>query len=200
MATRAQIQERNRRALLRAAIDLIAARGYRDATVEAIAARADLTTGAVYSCFGGKQELFYAAIAYCRDELMPHLDLDLPPGCSASEVLHRYGTVMADAAAAPDFRRLYLFELELTALVLHDPRFADRVRHDGDPIIDTLTAALTGRSSAHRTTLDEPSAQRIATAATALARGLLQGCLWRDIPIDATLIADACSALASCPR
>jgi AcrR family transcriptional regulator len=199
MATRAQLQERNRQALLEAAIDLIATQGYRAATVEAIAARADLTTGAVYSSFGGKRELFYAAIASCRDELLPHLKVNLPPRCTAAEVLHRFGTVMAGAVATPGLRRLYLFELELTALALHDRRFADQVRQDGDPVVDTLGTALTGRPAAHGVILDKLSAQRVATAAAGLARGLLQGCLLRDIPADASLIAEACAALDRIP-
>lgn len=197
MATRAQTQRRNRQALLTAAIDLIAAQGYRAATLEAIAARADLSTGAVYSCFGSKRELFHAAITLCRDELLSNLPL--PPRDSAAQTLQRFGTAMAAVAAAPDFRRLYLFELELNALALNDQAFAEQLHRDGDPLVDALAAALVGRPNSQGTILDERPARRIATSAAALARGLLHSSLWRDAPIDARLLADACSALANLP-
>src|SRR5262245_19893511 len=116
MARRAEIQEDNRRALRAAAVELIAGKGFSAATVQEIAALAGLTTGAVYSAFGGKRELFCAAIALCRD----HLDLDealrAAPEVPAADLLRRFGHAFGTAAAAPPARRLFLFELELTAL------------------------------------------------------------------------------------
>src|SRR4051795_6090115 len=61
--TRAQQQERTRAAVLAAAEEEFAERGYRDAKVDRIAERAELTRGAVYSNFPGKRALYFAVLA-----------------------------------------------------------------------------------------------------------------------------------------
>ncbi|HJQ46734.1 MAG TPA: TetR/AcrR family transcriptional regulator [Amycolatopsis sp.] len=61
--TRAQTQQLNRAKVLAAARAEFAERGYRDAKIDAIAERADLTRGAVYSNFPGKRALHFAVLA-----------------------------------------------------------------------------------------------------------------------------------------
>jgi AcrR family transcriptional regulator len=61
--SRAESQERNRTRVLAAAQDEFAERGYRDAKIDLIAERADLTRGAVYSNFPGKRALYFAVLA-----------------------------------------------------------------------------------------------------------------------------------------
>lgn len=62
MPTRAQAgRERTRDALLEAAIHVFARRGYEAARLAEVARQAGLTTGAVYSNFDGKHDLFLAA-------------------------------------------------------------------------------------------------------------------------------------------
>ena len=56
--TRAESQARTRRALLDAAGEIFAERGFHRASVEAITARAGYTRGAFYSNFASKEELF----------------------------------------------------------------------------------------------------------------------------------------------
>jgi AcrR family transcriptional regulator len=58
--TRREQQERTRERLLDAAAQVFARRGYHEASVEEIASEAGFTTGAVYSNFAGKEELFLA--------------------------------------------------------------------------------------------------------------------------------------------
>jgi len=58
--TRRERQEQTRDRLLDAATKVFARRGYHEASVEEIAAEAGFTTGAVYSNFAGKEELFLA--------------------------------------------------------------------------------------------------------------------------------------------
>src|SRR3954466_9473140 len=60
--TRAQQQERNRAAVLAAARQEFAERGYADAKVDRIAERAELTRGAVYSNFPSKRALYLAVL------------------------------------------------------------------------------------------------------------------------------------------
>src|SRR5918996_3278353 len=58
--TRKQRQEQTREDLVGAAARVFARRGYHKATVEEIAAEAGFSTGAVYSNFDGKEQLFLA--------------------------------------------------------------------------------------------------------------------------------------------
>lgn len=58
--TRKERQEQTRAGLLDAAATVFAQRGYTDASVEQIAAEAGYSTGALYSNFGSKEELFLA--------------------------------------------------------------------------------------------------------------------------------------------
>ncbi len=61
--TRAQAQERNRARVLAAARQEFAERGFRDAKIDSIAERAELTRGAVYSNFPGKRALYFTILA-----------------------------------------------------------------------------------------------------------------------------------------
>jgi AcrR family transcriptional regulator len=61
--SRAEAQERNRARVLDAARAEFAERGFRDAKIDTIAQRADLTRGAVYSNFPGKRALYFAVLA-----------------------------------------------------------------------------------------------------------------------------------------
>lgn len=61
--TRAEAQERNRAKVLAAARAEFAERGFREAKIDVIAERADLTRGAVYSNFPGKRALYFAVLA-----------------------------------------------------------------------------------------------------------------------------------------
>ncbi|WP_433795846.1 TetR/AcrR family transcriptional regulator [Actinoplanes sp. CA-252034] len=60
--TRALQQARTRTAVLDAAVEEFAEHGYADAKIDRIAARADLTRGAVYSNFAGKRSLYLAVL------------------------------------------------------------------------------------------------------------------------------------------
>ncbi|MGW3467836.1 TetR/AcrR family transcriptional regulator [Saccharopolyspora sp. NPDC000995] len=61
--SRAETQERNRGKVLAAARDEFAELGFREAKIDAIAERAELTRGAVYSNFPGKRALYFAVLA-----------------------------------------------------------------------------------------------------------------------------------------
>lgn len=61
--SRAETQERNRAKVLAAARDEFARRGFREAKIDVIAERAELTRGAVYSNFPGKRALYFAVLA-----------------------------------------------------------------------------------------------------------------------------------------
>jgi AcrR family transcriptional regulator len=94
--TRAEQQERNRAAVLAAARDEFAERGYGDAKVDRIAERAELTRGAVYSNFPSKRALYLAVLLDALEPVSPS------PGAPG----------LADAVAA--FARVWLERLPLT--------------------------------------------------------------------------------------
>ena len=58
--TRAELKARTREELIKAGKRVFLARGYHGATLEAVAYAAGFSTGAVYSTFRGKAELFLA--------------------------------------------------------------------------------------------------------------------------------------------
>lgn len=62
MATQAERREETRGRLLDAAAELFAERGVDSASIDAIAERADRTSGAVYDHFGGKDGLLFALL------------------------------------------------------------------------------------------------------------------------------------------
>jgi AcrR family transcriptional regulator len=65
---RVEQRARNRARVLAAAGEEFAERGFRDAKVDRIAARADLTRGAVYSNFPGKRALYFAVLAEAAEQ------------------------------------------------------------------------------------------------------------------------------------
>ncbi|WP_279582885.1 TetR/AcrR family transcriptional regulator [Fodinicola feengrottensis] len=79
------MQERNRAKVLAAARDEFAERGFRDAKVDAIAERAELTRGAVYSNFPSKRALYFAVMAQLAEAAAepPHPE----PGLTVREAL-----------------------------------------------------------------------------------------------------------------
>ncbi|GAA3140136.1 TetR/AcrR family transcriptional regulator [Planomonospora alba] len=96
--TRAQQQERTRAAVLAAARQEFAERGYADAKVDRIAERAALTRGAVYSNFPSKRALYLAVLV----DSVGHTGAAPPPSPSG----------LADALGA--FARVWLERLPLT--------------------------------------------------------------------------------------
>ena len=79
------MQERNRTRVLAAARDEFAERGFRDAKIDVIAERAELTRGAVYSNFSGKRALYFAVLADLAEQAppVPHIE----PGRTTGDAL-----------------------------------------------------------------------------------------------------------------
>jgi AcrR family transcriptional regulator len=128
--SRVQAQEHNRGKVLAAARDEFAARGFRDAKIDEIAERAELTRGAVYSNFPGKRALYLAVLA----DLAEHDDGPRTPqhGSTAEDALGAFGRAwvsrLAESTLGADLlaeiivddrvRRPFTQVLRLAALVL----------------------------------------------------------------------------------
>jgi AcrR family transcriptional regulator len=96
--SRAESQENNRAKVLAAARAEFTERGFRDAKIDQIAERAELTRGAVYSNFPGKQALYFAVLAEVAEEAE---EPPYPP------------TARTAAAALGDFARAWLGRLPM---------------------------------------------------------------------------------------
>ncbi|MEV0677737.1 TetR family transcriptional regulator [Actinosynnema sp. NPDC050436] len=196
--TRSEQQERNRAALIEAARATIAARGAA-ASLDAIAEAAGLTTGAVYSIFGSRRELFRATVEdqfRDRPEQVARLaatDLDLA------------GVLRACAAEHPlpaddDLARTELHEM---LLVMGDDRLRAQVAAILAADLDRVTGLLTGRvvpgtDPVRRCTPEQ--ARRVATALRAVLTGYGVHALVDRDPRDARAISDTCAALAALAR
>src|SRR5581483_10137001 len=89
-------RDRTRAKLLEAARSLIREKGYEHTTLEAIAERAGMTTGAIYGNFKNRDELLISLGQTYWPPIKPHV----PPGSTFSEIMR----ALADAtlAAIPD--------------------------------------------------------------------------------------------------
>ena len=85
--TRAETQERTRANVLAAARGEFAANGFRAARIDAIAERAELTRGAVYSNFPGKRALYFAVLADLAERPPAPGGPAPQPGRTAAEAL-----------------------------------------------------------------------------------------------------------------
>ncbi|MFI7875026.1 MULTISPECIES: TetR/AcrR family transcriptional regulator [unclassified Streptomyces] len=194
--TRAETKERNRRALLDAAFQVVSRDGYR-ARLDEIAARAGLTTGAVYSLFGSKNDLVVALVA---DHLRPHYEqieqavpaeLDL---LGAVDVFARYYRRTCDA---PDARSVLSLQITLLDMAVHDQGLADRLATSIRAQEQQLTALFAGRSHSGGV-VTAHQAQRLVTALRALFVGLTQGVGLGLAPgADEQYFADTARALVS---
>lgn len=97
---RAQAQELNRTKVLAAALDEFTERGFRDAKIDAIAERADLTRGGVYSNFPGKRALYLAVLAdlAAHTPTPPHAR----PGATSTDALGTFARAWVTRRADHD--------------------------------------------------------------------------------------------------
>lgn len=95
---RTEMQEHNRARVLAAARDEFAAHGFRDAKVDTIAERAELTRGAVYSNFPGKRALYFAVLA----ELAERAPATGRPGTHARAALGSFALAWVARLPASD--------------------------------------------------------------------------------------------------
>jgi len=86
-------RDRTRTALLEAARALIREKGYELTTLEDVARRAGMTTGAIYGNFKNRDELFIALGHTYWAPVTP----DVPPGATFAEAMHSLAVATLDA-------------------------------------------------------------------------------------------------------
>jgi AcrR family transcriptional regulator len=167
--TRKQKQERTRVELIEAAGRVFARRGYHGASVEEVAAEAGYSTGAVYSNFAGKEELF---LALNDHELEKRLEdyravvdaLDSPDAVeqTASE---RFGDFIRDD---PDWPLLYF---EFWAYGARNKRLRGEFVKQREAEVKIIAEAIERQTAAAGVELPLP-AEQVAVGIGALINGL----------------------------
>ena len=115
-------RDRTRATLLEAARALVREKGYAHTTLEAVALRAGMTTGAIYGNFKNRDELFIALGQTYWAPVTPRVK----PGATFAEVMH----AMAEAtlAAIPERTTAAVGRLTGVAYALTSPELRARVR------------------------------------------------------------------------
>ena len=166
--------------LLATAEAIFLRRGYTATSVEAIAAEAGFTTGAIYSNFGGKADLFLAVL-----EHVTAADFDvIRRGLGAATTDEQRLDVFTKATAVDGarLRSRITATMEFLAVVRHDPDLQSRVlaaQQLADEALAELVAALC------RSLGVEPpnSTQELALEVNALLNGLAMRSLF-DAELD----------------
>ena len=173
--TRAEARERNRRALLDAALRVVARDGYH-ARLDDIAEQASLTTGAIYSLFGSKNGLLTAMAA---DYLGPQYDAierAVPSGLDLIAAVDAFARYYRRTCDAPGALRALSIQASLLDTAVRDPDLSSQLAASVRAHEKRLVALFTGRS--HQGNAVTPQqAQRLATALRGLFVGLSQGVL-----------------------
>lgn len=167
--TRRPPRAKTRQDLLDAAAQVFARRGFEGASVEAVAAEAGLSTGAVYSNFQSKEELFLDLY----EERIQRRRREL-----SDAVVQAGGGRPGLASAAAEVEQVWKTEREWFLLyfefVLHaarNPTFARRFRKVRDEGLDQLAEGLAAglENAGVRTSITAPE---LASAIRALTYGL----------------------------
>ncbi|WP_330237307.1 TetR/AcrR family transcriptional regulator [Streptomyces sp. NBC_00566] len=194
--TRAETKERNRRALLDAAFQVVSRDGYR-ARLDEIAERADLTTGAIYSLFGSKNGLVVALVA---DYLRPYyeeVERAVPAGLDLLEAVDAFARYYRRSCDGPDALSRLSLQITLLDMALHDPELGSQLTTSVRSQESHLIALFTGRPH-NGSLVTSRQAARLTTALRALFVGLSQGVPLGLAPgADEDYFADTARALVS---
>ncbi len=193
---RAEAKQANRRALLDAATGLIAREGA-GVRLEAIADAAGLTTGAIYSIFGSKDDLLVAVLA---DEIS-RVDLAIQrydPALTLTAVIDQY--VQTWIATYRDYSKTQVaFELRLVLSAIENEQLRRQLTALLAAEIRQLARLLENRiidpaQPSGRTTPEQATA--IATAMKAVLTGFgLREPFTAEVPDLADLARQSCLAL-----
>jgi AcrR family transcriptional regulator len=167
--TRAESKARTRERLLDAAARTFARKGYAGASVEEIAESAGYSIGALYSNFGGKQELFLELMAgrasrRRRAMVAEILQADDDPVEALAELLQRTGSPDPDLMALRAEFWLYAVRNPEAMGALTAQR-----REQIDALVEVVSAAMS------RLSIPEGvSATAVATVSLAMFQGLMR--------------------------
>lgn len=122
--TRDQTQAETRERLLDAARELFARVGYAGASVDAIAAAAGYTKGAVYANFASKEEVFVALLRRHKDEELAAFRAAVEAPGGTAEALAALGALLGAAGDGPRDADWALLSVELQRQGARSPALA----------------------------------------------------------------------------
>jgi AcrR family transcriptional regulator len=178
--TRAERQAHTRKELVDAAERLFTAQGFHATSLDAVAAEAGFTKGAVYSNFGSKEDLFFAVYERRVDLRVAEVERTIEAAPTLREGIERIIPGHGDRPPASDGWMAVLFEF--WAHVLRHPELRERFATQHRRIIDVLAAAMVESGEAMP---DDP--HKLATARYAMQLGLQLERLTRPDAVDAGL-------------
>jgi AcrR family transcriptional regulator len=184
-------RDRTRATLLEAARALIREKGYARTTLEEVAARAGMTTGAIYGNFRNRDELFIAL----GEAYWPPIKPRVAPGGTFADAMHAIAE--ATIAALPDRSVVAVGRLTGMAYALQSPELRQRVQEVTAASYDMGAAWLETLADGHDLPMPKDQLVRVIHA---LIEGLvLQRLLTPELFPDAVIYA-AFDALAAAPR
>jgi AcrR family transcriptional regulator len=178
--TRAERQAQTRQELVDAADRLFTARGFHATSLDAVAAEAGFTKGAVYSNFSSKEDLFFAVYQRRVDTRVAEFERVIAAAPTPREGIERIIPGGADRPQADDGWMAAFFEF--WAHVLRHPELRERFAAQHRRIIDVLAAAMVESGEEMP---DDP--HKLATARYAMQLGLQLERLTRPEAVDAEL-------------
>lgn len=189
---RTETRERNRAALLAAAAELAREHGYAGTSLAAVAARAGLSTGAVYSIFGSKVELFIEVLlpdwhVPSGDELPRHTE-DVPT------FLEAYARHWAATLRRGDARKAFELAFELYLGALREPALLAKARSIFTASQEQLTCHIERVAAGAALAVPAPELARTVVAAL---QGLSQLAVALDEEPDEELFARVARRLAT---
>jgi AcrR family transcriptional regulator len=159
-----------RRALLDAAARVFASRGFRDASVDAIAQEAGFSKGALYWHFAGKDDLFFALLEERIDrpthEVIKLLESAPAERDMAPEASRLFGELLERQAD------LFLLDHEYWSLAVRDPELRGRYAARQAELRRAFAGALDARMRHLGAPPFDTTGEEVATAFLGLAYGL----------------------------
>lgn len=167
--TREQSKAQTKQRLLSAARSVFARRGYHGASVEEIAAEAGFSTGALYSNFDGKEDLFLALMDHVTDAYCAEIAAEVD-GVSSIAERARGGARHWMEIVEREPEMLMLF-VEFWAYAARDPGARERIATSFRKTRHVLERLITDGAREFEMELEMP-AEHLAIAIDALADGI----------------------------
>jgi AcrR family transcriptional regulator len=179
-------RQRTRQALIAAALDVVAETGFAGASLEAIARRAGVTRGAIYSNFADRDALLLTAVA----SRGMTLDRDFSRTMPLEAQLRRFAqNLLEQLPAAADGGNLVI---EFQIYAMSQPHLRAQLASSYEAMFATIASQLAAQYGNELTI----SADALARAVQALAMGLVWQFMLTPAQVRPAEVIDAFAALA----
>jgi AcrR family transcriptional regulator len=167
-------RQRTRAKLVEATLAIVAEQGFAAVSLNAVAARAGVSKGSIYSNFRGKGDLLWAAAGSKRTYVLPQVT----PG--ASLAAHARAIARAIMPLMPQIEREAAFHRELLIYSHTDPELGALMAAEWDAMFDTIARGLEAEVG-ERLTM---RGRVLALGVQAMIRGFMAQ--WTETPAEVT--------------